>query len=57
MYLLEMLHRMLAQLIKFGLVLEMFCGNTLLNLLQPFTLNDVVVRVGGGEEYKRLREV
>lgn len=47
MYLLEMLHRMLTQLIKFGLVLEMFCGNTLLNLLQPFTVDVVVVCIGG----------
>lgn len=38
MYLLGTLHRMLAQLIKFGLVLEMFCGNVLLNLLQPLTV-------------------
>lgn len=49
MYLLGMLHRMLTQLIKFGLVLEMFCGNMLLNLLQQFTVNVVTVRTGGCE--------
>lgn len=38
MYLLGTLQRMLAQLIKFGLVLEMFCGNVLVNLLQPLTV-------------------
>lgn len=57
MYLLKMLHRMLTQIIKFGLLLKMFCGNTLLNLLQPFTVNVVAVRIGGSEDYNWLREV
>jgi len=57
MYLLEMLHRMLTQLIKLGPVLEMFCGSMLLNLLQPFTVNVVVVCIGGGDDYNWLREV
>lgn len=57
MYLLETLHRMLTQIIKFGLLLKMFCGNTLLNLLQPFTVNVVVVCIGGSEDYNWLGEV
>lgn len=51
-----MLHRMLTQLIKFGLVLEMFCGNMLLNLLQQFTVNVVTVRTGGCEWRLRLAQ-
>lgn len=54
MYLLEMLHEMLTQLIKLGL-LEMFCGNMLFNLLQPSTATVVCIREG--EDYNQLGEV
>lgn len=53
MYLLGTLHRMLAQLIKFGLVLECFVGMCCL----IYCSHSQLLSSGGGEDYSRLGEV